>query len=333
MSKFLIADLYNRYFSRTFDLQSNKFQIIDVSSGLILDSLIDLDFLAYVLNFNSDFLLDKQGCILLNSQQQTRYNLFKMYYYNPLLLRSELLNRFNSCLYLSADFEWNIYPRKYNNSNVFLEPLHNLTSSGSNYFFNANLNIYKLSFSKLGNNFFQSFVFPHNLRGVIYQNPLALNVINHTKNFTLCFVFFVNKEFNNNCLFEVKNVSDTSYLRFFYSNSYGASTFKIDRRDSNSNTQTISKVFYEGLNIFKIIIIRFSNSEINFCINDTNFYSYSRNFLVDENLDNIYFTSDVNGSYGSYLSIFDLFIINDSINDSGVEFILDYFKTKYFLTI
>ena len=103
MSKYnyLIRAMQNKSFSRTLMLQTNLMQVVEESSGIILDSTIDLEFLNQMLTRNKTFGVDNESQILLTSQQLQKYVAERLYYYNPKLLQS----RYFSFTTITYDFD------------------------------------------------------------------------------------------------------------------------------------------------------------------------------------------------------------------------------------
>lgn len=92
---YLIKKLSNLSFDRIFELQSNLFEIVEHSSGTVLDSVTDLDFMLFVLSQNSGFSINGNNQLRLSSAEIFKYTVDRMYYYNPAMLDTLITSKFD----------------------------------------------------------------------------------------------------------------------------------------------------------------------------------------------------------------------------------------------
>lgn len=329
---YLVRKLQNTGFSHTLEAQTNLFEIIEQTSGIVLDSTADLNFLNYFLNNDSSLIVNSNNQILLNSQQLKLYSAVRMYYYNPRLLDSLIYNLGNLGSWLDMNDPLSLLKTDSNHNPIGISDKGSL--SLLNFYFTplgfASNNSFPFYLS--GNKNFRSLKIAGTGCAWSIENLFSSANFKTGSNMSFSFCIAPGELSSSKTLLQLSSDANSAYLEIYFTAYDGEFTLYVKADDDGGNNFSIDHTFTiltDGLIHFSITLSNTSvvmylneNKNVTFTVTSLNQTQLNRAELFSGNFADGPFTN----------SIFDFIATSNYLNYSSLYTVFTYFNTKYFLS-
>lgn len=332
MYEYLIKKLSNLSFSRTFELQSNLFEIVEASSGTVLDTTCDLDFLTYLLESESSFSINGNNQFLLSGSEVFAYTVRRMYYYNPQMLDSLIIGNFNVQRWFDVN-DPRVTLLLNDDCDITRLKSKDATNMYGNYISPVAIG-YEVSMApyQISNYIFWCMYNDYEGKSWTIPGAATLAPLNFNQPFSVAGVVKCSSCEVCKWIYTKIDTGFSTYIRFGISVNGTVLSLHAEFHDNDGHNQVVTKTFTVDPADVVRFIISSDGSIVDFYINDETKQSYSLISLTARNIIRGFLFDYDENEFGFTGRIFELIIVADYCSDQQVSLFKSYFKTKYYLS-